>query len=91
LDQQQQWTTEETYVLSIVTLVLLTDLTCFGTIPRPYNMPLSGADYTLAVLQRNPGCTIDVFQVATSTFMFLCDELLTVQDEAVSRLKTTLN
>jgi hypothetical protein len=53
-----------------------------GAVRRPYNnLPFSGMDYTLAILQGNPWRTIDVFQVTTPTFMFLCDGLLAIQLE----------
>ncbi|POW18077.1 hypothetical protein PSHT_06162 [Puccinia striiformis] len=67
--------------------LLLTTLTRFGTRGIPYNdLPLSGEDYTIAILQGNPRRTLDVFRVTTPTFMFICRELLSVQMEPVSKL-----
>ena len=77
---------EETNVIT-ATAILLMDATHYGTIQRPYNnLPFSGADYTLVVLQGNPCQTIDVFQVTTSTFIFICNELLNLENEPISKL-----
>ena len=76
---------ENIFMISIA--LLLTTLTCYRNVPRPYkNLPVSGADYTLAILQGNPCRTVNVFWVTTSTFLFICDELLAVQHELVSKL-----
>ncbi|POW13838.1 hypothetical protein PSTT_03511 [Puccinia striiformis] len=58
---------EETIVIVAIAL-LLTTLTRFGTRGIPYNdLPLSGEDYTIAILQGNPRQTLDVFRVTTPT------------------------
>jgi hypothetical protein len=77
---------EEDLVL-IGVAIHLTTMNCPVAVRRPYNdLPLSGADYTYAILQGNPRRTIDVFQVTTSTFLFICNKLLTIQIEPVSKL-----
>ena len=77
---------EEDLVL-IGVAVHLTTMNCPVAVRRPYNdLPLSGADYTYAILQGHPRRTIDVFRVTTSTFIFICDKLLTIQIEPVSKL-----
>ncbi|KNE98892.1 hypothetical protein PSTG_07912 [Puccinia striiformis f. sp. tritici PST-78] len=86
LEDEIQQQEEETIAIVAVAL-LLTTLTRFGTQGIPYNdLPLSGEDYTIAILQGNPRRTLDVFRVTTPTFMFICRELLSVQMEPVSKL-----
>ncbi|KAI9603759.1 hypothetical protein H4Q26_003359 [Puccinia striiformis f. sp. tritici PST-130] len=86
LEDEIQQQEEETIGVVAVAL-LLTTLTRFGTQGIPYNdLPLSGEDYTIAILQGNPRRTLDVFRVTTPTFMFICRELLSVQMEPVSKL-----
>ncbi|KNE92679.1 hypothetical protein PSTG_13892 [Puccinia striiformis f. sp. tritici PST-78] len=86
LEDEIQQQEEETIAIVAVAL-LLTTLTRFGTQGIPYNdLPLSGEDYTITILQGNPCQTLDVFRVTTPTFMFICRELLSVQMEPVSKL-----
>ena len=71
----------------IAVVIALSSTNHSGAVRRPYNnLPFSGVDYTLAILQGNPWRTIDVFQVKTPTFMFLCNELLAIQQEPISKL-----
>jgi hypothetical protein len=53
----------------------------------PYNdLELTGANYTLAILQGNPWRTIDLFWIPTPTFMFICKELIAIEVKPISKL-----
>jgi hypothetical protein len=86
IEEEIKWQEEEDNIL-LGSVILLTKSNRYGTVHRPYNdLPFSGANYTLEILQGNPCCTIDVFWVTTLTFLFLCKEILAVQTKPVSKL-----
>ncbi|KNZ53042.1 uncharacterized protein VP01_335g1 [Puccinia sorghi] len=53
----------------------------------PYNdLDLTGANYTIVILRGNPCQCVAILRVPSSTFKFLCTELIQVKMEPVSKL-----